>query len=549
MSKPISNLRLEEEVETDTIPYFLATLSLTLALATMTLYPATLAMISSLIYLPENVYLSWINKDLITAAWDILFYGSDAALFILIPYAYFYQEAYGFVSSRGLSGRLTETTLVVALFSALLVGALALLRHLLSPFVDPTHEFSLYMFSYATLVAAGSITILLSVPSGFVNLMSWCVSLMAPQALRRRQRSRLEALMIQQSMAQSNLQATSQHLVRAQSGPSITARTLAEKDVTVAQAVLDDLNKKVLAVRSDLQGMHPLVRNGSALLGLALTVSIPAAIFARVTLKLIHSHVWVGFLNMMPADLFDESRWEEFLISDALDWDPLEAGLDIVLSSYTLAAALIGLYSLPVFRSALPVRGNTSVRIVLLNVALWLLIGSALPISVTMMGLTNFDLMRLYKASHLLNQAPMLRDVYTFSFLVTSTLSWISFIRNSSLSASVAATLAPLRAHLAYLVRQLRPTDPTHPQVRGLRHGLPQLPPTPIASPLSTPLVSPVATPLVSPSHSPGAQPTTPISRKLALELDLEDVSLANPPPSYSFKLPDEEEVEVWDIH
>jgi len=71
----------------------------------------------------------------------------------------------------------------------------------------------------------------------------------------------------------------------------------------------------------------------------------------------------------------------------------LGVGIEVVIIGYLLVTSIVGLYSIPTFRKILPKRRDTSITHLILNCALFVVLSSALPLLVKILGITNFDLL------------------------------------------------------------------------------------------------------------------------------------------------------------
>jgi len=71
----------------------------------------------------------------------------------------------------------------------------------------------------------------------------------------------------------------------------------------------------------------------------------------------------------------------------------LGVGIEVVIIGYLLVTSIVGLYSIPTFHKILPKRRDTSITHLILNCALFVVLSSALPLLVKILGITNFDLL------------------------------------------------------------------------------------------------------------------------------------------------------------
>merc|ERR1719192_1346553 len=67
--------------------------------------------------------------------------------------------------------------------------------------------------------------------------------------------------------------------------------------------------------------------------------------------------------------------------------------IEVLIIGYFLVTSIVGLYSLPPLKKILPVKRDTSMTNLILNCALYVILSSALPLLVKVLGITNFDLL------------------------------------------------------------------------------------------------------------------------------------------------------------
>jgi len=67
--------------------------------------------------------------------------------------------------------------------------------------------------------------------------------------------------------------------------------------------------------------------------------------------------------------------------------------IEVVVIAYLFVTSIVGLYSIPQFHRILPKTRDTSMTNLILNCALYVILSSALPLLVKVLGITNFDLL------------------------------------------------------------------------------------------------------------------------------------------------------------
>merc|ERR1712025_72618 len=74
-------------------------------------------------------------------------------------------------------------------------------------------------------------------------------------------------------------------------------------------------------------------------------------------------------------------------------WGVVGVVIEVVVIAYLFVTSIVGLYSIPQFHRILPKTRDTSMTNLILNCALYVILSSALPLLVKVLGITNFDLL------------------------------------------------------------------------------------------------------------------------------------------------------------
>ncbi|GFO50012.1 protein lmbr1l [Plakobranchus ocellatus] len=102
---------------------WLCTVTLTVSGGAVLLLPISIISNEVLLLYPTSYWIKWLNSSLILGLWNLVFFFSNLALFVLMPFAYFFTEAEGFSGSRkGLMARVQEASVVLILLGFLVMG-------------------------------------------------------------------------------------------------------------------------------------------------------------------------------------------------------------------------------------------------------------------------------------------------------------------------------------------------------------------------------------------------------------------------------------------
>eukprot|EP01122_Echinamoeba_exundans_P002565 TRINITY_DN12508_c0_g1_i1.p1 TRINITY_DN12508_c0_g1~~TRINITY_DN12508_c0_g1_i1.p1 ORF type:complete len:384 (-),score=50.67 TRINITY_DN12508_c0_g1_i1:49-1200(-) len=154
----------------------LCALGLTVALAPITLLPLTVVADNLLKQgASKTYYWQWLSPQLLYTLWNNVFIGISVILFIVIPFAYFYQEAEGLGTHRTAWSRAREATIVWVLTSVLFASLLYFARMLM--FFLSSNLPDYIPFTYSLITILGSVFVLAFSPQGFTNMTNYGVDM------------------------------------------------------------------------------------------------------------------------------------------------------------------------------------------------------------------------------------------------------------------------------------------------------------------------------------------------------------------------------------
>ena len=166
--RPTFSRETAEEAEQNTddfeyIPFILTSLSMAVALSSIFIVPFTI--VSTVIMQLNLRDTEWLNSELLLFLWNLIFWSTNVALFLLIPFSFFYNEAEGFSKGPSIVSRVIEASLTVFLVDLCLLGFLYIASSQLKMF-----NFSI-MLPFSAISFGGSLIVLYVAPEGLYFLL------------------------------------------------------------------------------------------------------------------------------------------------------------------------------------------------------------------------------------------------------------------------------------------------------------------------------------------------------------------------------------------
>ncbi|XP_059141717.1 limb region 1 protein homolog isoform X2 [Physella acuta] len=372
----------EEDAAVYRISLWLCTGTLSVSVGAVLLLPISIISNEVLLLYPDSYYIKWLNSSLIQGLWNHVFFFSNLALFILMPFAYFFTEAEGFSGSRkGLMSRVKEASLVLFLLGILVLGLAYVASAIISgdektkqTLSDVWHEHLPYLYSCISFI--GVLVLLMCTPVGVARMFTVMGQLIVkPQFLRG----------IEDQL--STLRLEEENLLRKityRNGPCQISNGHGHSSIETLIETLEDTREaiKMLESRQHISFWrrnlcYPLVM----LLLLAITVFSILIVLQNTFLLLVGT-------KSLPRGASDTVLG----ISSLSSFGSIGAALQIVVILYLMVASVVGFYSLPYLRNLQPRRGDTAMVKIIMNCVVLLLLSSALPILSKTLGITNFDL-------------------------------------------------------------------------------------------------------------------------------------------------------------
>ncbi|XP_064644595.1 limb region 1 protein homolog isoform X2 [Lineus longissimus] len=391
----------EEDAMVYRISLWICTFTLSVSLAAVLLLPISIVSNEVLIQFPKSYYVQWLNSSLIHGLWNNVFLCSNLALFILMPFAYFFTESEGFTGSRkGIMARVYETFVVLSLLAVLVFG----LAWVASALIDEDHPsrqtlfdhiislnrfkqimadlpafsrdvWNVYLpYLYSGISLFGVLMLLLCTPLGFATLFTVMGQLVTkPQFLRDIDEELYTTKFEEETLKRRLLHPLGQSLANGHTNSHDLQTRLAE-----VQKDRKELEKRRKASSIQRNLGYPLVM----LLLLGLT-GLSVLMVAQNIFELI-----VGFKSLPMG-----AKETVLGIASLSTFGPVGATLEIILILYLMLASIVGLYSISFMCSIRPVLHDTPMTKIIANCILILVLSSALPVLSRMLGITNFNLL------------------------------------------------------------------------------------------------------------------------------------------------------------
>ncbi|KAK3591220.1 hypothetical protein CHS0354_003851 [Potamilus streckersoni] len=366
------------------IALWMCTFTLSVSAGSVLLLPISIISNEVLLHNPNSYYVKWLNSSLIHGLWNQVFFFSNVALFILMPFAYFFTESEGFSGSKkGILARVYETAVILTILAAIVFG----LSWVALAFFDDDRQskqtlFDLWYtylpFLYSCVSFLGVLVLLLCTPLGFGRMFTVMGQLVVKPKFLRDMEMEYQVM----DLSEQNMLRKLKHI--SYSNGSTSGISGIPSDPDYVQEKLEELqqDKKELEKRMRVSRFrrnlgYPLVM----LILLGLTV------FGVLMVTQNMFQLLVG-IKALPVG----AKETVLGITSLSALGSIGAGLEIVLILYLMSASVVGFYSLPFFCQIRPKEHDTSMLKIIGNCVVLLILSSALPVLSRTLGITNFDL-------------------------------------------------------------------------------------------------------------------------------------------------------------
>jgi len=339
---------------------------------------------------PKSWYMKWLNSSLIHGIWNLIFTLTNVALFLLLPFAYLFCESEGFTGARrGLINRAKETLVTLLLLSVVVLG----IMYILAAFIDRDQAtmdqlfnvYSYYLpFLYSCVSFLGVLLLLVCTPLGFVRLFTLVGDLVTrPQFMRDLNEDYNVALMEEAAFKKK-----------------VGAEKVGGRLVNMAPVsfgpedhdMLQYLERKLVEAVDKREGIEKARSRGK----LARRLGWPSAMLALMALTGISLYLVAANMMLLAAgwrSLPSNTATIDLGTSSLSTLGVVGVAIEVLIIGYLLVTSIVGLYSIPTLTKLLPKKSDTSMTHLILNCGLFVILSSALPLLVKVLGITNFDLL------------------------------------------------------------------------------------------------------------------------------------------------------------
>ena len=334
--------------------------------------------------------MKWLNSSLIHGIWNLIFTLTNVALFLLLPFAYLFCESEGFTGARrGLINRAKETLVTLTLLSVVTGGSMYILAALIDRDHTLVNMYSYYLpFLYSCVSFLGVLLLTVCTPLGFVKLFTLVAELVTRQQFLSDLTEEYQVALMEEAAVKKKVEVSKRY------GYSNGQMTLANGhydgghgteylEVKYCEAVA----RREVIERDRARGV--MVRR----------VGWPAAMLTLMSLTGISLYLVSTNLLLLLAGWRSLPSTQVTLdlgTSSLSTLGVLGVVIEVLIIAYFLVSSIVGLYSIPHLRRILPVKRDTSMTHLIYNCALYVILSSALPLLVKVLGITNFDLLGNY---------------------------------------------------------------------------------------------------------------------------------------------------------
>ncbi|KAK2145407.1 hypothetical protein LSH36_684g01000 [Paralvinella palmiformis] len=325
------------------VSVWLCTFTLAVSGGAVLLLPISIVANEALLMFPNSYYLQWVNSSLIHGLWNQVFLFSNLALFVLMPFAYFFTESEGLPGSgRGIKPRVYETFLVLFLVSIIVCGLVWIVSSIFDAegssqqtLFDIWNFYLPYLYSCMSLL--GVVMLLICTPVGFARLFTVIGELVKKPKFLLDLDDQFYAIVFEEETLKRKLCHNSAHLQPIANGHSNVSTI---KGIMVLMVVQNTL-ELLIGLKALPVGTKEIVLGLSSLTALG----------------------------------------------------PIGAAVEIVIILYLMLASVVGFYSLPFLQHLQPKCHDTPMPKVIGNCMVIVVLSSALPVLSRTLGITNFDLL------------------------------------------------------------------------------------------------------------------------------------------------------------
>ena len=342
---------------------------------------------------PRSWYIKWLNSSLIHGIWNLIFTLTNVALFLLLPFAYLFCESEGFTGARrGLFNRAKETLVTLLLLSVVVCGSMYILaalidrdQHTIDTLVN---MYSYYLpFLYSCVSFLGVLLLLVCTPLGFVKLFTLVAELVTRQQFLSDLTEEYQVAMMEEAAIKKKLDTagnSGKMMANGYYGSVNSEVLLSDSAVNCCNGVeylqikyCEAVARREIIERDKARGVI-MRRLGwpAAMLTLIGLTGLSLYLVAANTLLLL-----AGWRALPSAQVTLDLGTTSLSTLGVLG-----VVIEVLIIGYFLVSSILGLYNLPPLKKILPVAGDTSMTHLIYNCALYVILSSALPLLVKVLG-------------------------------------------------------------------------------------------------------------------------------------------------------------------
>lgn len=378
-AKESGTLNNEQDAIVYKITTILCAVAVSVSLSSVILLPSSIISNEIRHMYPNTSYIRWLDTSLVKGLWNLVFLGSNVCLFLLLPFAYFFYEAEGLPGTKkGIMSRVYEAVIVLLMLALLVIGTVwvadSLTLHInsMSFYLMDIKGLVLYIpILYSCMSMIGVLITSMCTPIGFSNLFTLLGTIIVQPELHVDVDQRLESLLLEEASIKRS--------------SSLTGSNSSLASSKTRQSLVDLYEEKKRLERH---------RRSSAW---ERHILYPLCFFSLLALTLF-SLVLV-FFNVLSLLLLSEHSpkgAQEHIYSlgekSASYLGPLGALVEVILIVYMTAASLLGFFNTPLLRRLRPRPHDTSMIKIIINSIILLILSSAMPVVVQVLGITKYNL-------------------------------------------------------------------------------------------------------------------------------------------------------------
>lgn len=341
---------------------------------------------------PDSWYIKWLNASLIQGIWNLIFLLSNMCLFALLPFAYLFVESEGlFGYKRGLLSRAKETLLTLFLLSFVIMGLVYIITALVDwdqdSFARLINLYSYLPMLYSWVSFSGVLMLLICTPLGFARLFTVIGDMVVkPKTARNLEEEYLVAGYEEECLKRqmNNFNSNGSYLPKmgtvdepSEKGEMMLRCRRQLEASTERRETLDQIKRTSMWRRAV---GYPLIM-----------VALFALTFVSLVSVINNVMQIVAGFKALPA--VSEDTPHTLGIASLTSLGAMGVLIEVILIIYLFVTSMVGLYTIPYIRNIRPKSKSTTLTQIIINCAIWVILSTALPLQVKILGITNFDLL------------------------------------------------------------------------------------------------------------------------------------------------------------